>query len=84
MDPNEFALYWVLKGQGFAAPEQIARDAQAVMDQFPAWPYDSRQESRVRLKLYGLLNPYVTDEDKAGVLKATVDALLRMSKVVQE
>jgi hypothetical protein len=80
--PGEFALYWVLKGQGFEAPEQIACDAQAVMDRFPAWPYDSKQEGSVRRKLYGLLTPHVTAENRASVLKATVDALLRMSKAV--
>jgi len=84
VDPNEFALYWVLKGQGFDSPEETARAARKEMTQFPAWPYDSKQESRVRLKLYGLLNPHVAAENKAEVLKATVDALLRMSKVVKE
>lgn len=82
--PGEFALYWVLKGQGFGEPDEIARAAQAVMDRFPAWPYDSKQESSVRLKLYGLLKPHVDAGDRASVLKSTVDALLRMSKVVQE
>jgi type I restriction enzyme R subunit len=80
VDPNEFALYWVLKAQDFDAPERIAGQAQAVMDRFPAWPYDSKQESSVRLKLYKLLTPHVAAADRAGVLKATVDALLRISR----
>jgi hypothetical protein len=84
VDPSEFALYWVLKGQGFDAPEAIASEAREEMAHFPAWAYDSKQESRVRLKLYKLLAPHVTAEDRAGVLKGTVDALLRMSRVVQE
>jgi hypothetical protein len=74
----------VLKGQGFEAPEEIARQARQEMARFPAWAYDSKQEGRVRLKLYKLLTPHVTAEDRATVLKGTVDALLRMSRVVQE
>lgn len=84
VDPSEFALYWVLKGQGFDSPEEIARQAREEMAHFPAWAYDSKQESRVRLKLYKLLTPDVTAEDRASVLKDTVDALLRTSRVVQE
>ena len=79
--PNEFALYWVLKGQNFDTPEQIASQAQTVLDHYPAWPYDSTQESHVRLKLYVLLKPHISaEEDRATVLKSTVDALLRISK----
>jgi type I restriction enzyme R subunit len=83
VDPNEFALYWVLKGQGFEAPEETARAAQEAMARFPAWPYDSGQERLVRLKLYALLASKVAADSKADVLKSTVDALLRMSKAVQ-
>ncbi len=83
VDPNEFALYWVLKCQGFEAPEETARAAREAMARFPAWPYDSGQERLVRLKLYALLAPKVAADSKADVLKSTVDALLQMSKVVQ-
>ncbi len=83
VDPGEFALYWVLKGQGFDAAEEIAREAREEMARFPAWAYDSNQERRVRLKLYKLLSPHIDADDKATVLKGTVDALLRMSRVVQ-
>jgi hypothetical protein len=62
----------------------MAREAREEMARFPAWAYDSKQEGRVRLKLYALLTPHVAVEDKAGVLKVTVDALLRMSRVVEE
>jgi type I restriction enzyme R subunit len=84
IDPAEFALYWVLKRQGFDAAEEIARQAREEMARFPAWAYDSNQERRVRLKLYKLLSPHIDADDKASVLKGTVDALLRMSRVVQE
>jgi type I restriction enzyme R subunit len=84
VDPGEFALYWVLKGQGSDAAEEIAREARGEMARFPAWAYDSNQERRVRLKLYRLLSPRIGAEDEVSVLKGTVDALLRMSRVVQE
>jgi hypothetical protein len=54
------------------------------MARFPAWAYDSNQERRVRLKLYRLLSPRIGAEDEVSVLKGTVDALLRMSRVVRE
>ena len=84
IDPGEFALYWVLKGQDFDKPEEIARQAREEMAHYPAWPYDSKQERTVRLSLYKLLMPHIEVQDKADALKSTVDALLRMGKVVRE
>ncbi len=62
--------------------DAIAREAQAIIAQFPGWLYDAKRERPMRLKLYKLLSPHIQADDKTGALKATVDALLRMSDTV--
>lgn len=99
LDGSEFALYWVLKGQGLAAPKETARQVHAVLDAHPGWAYNPKVESTVRLQLYKALSPQVrwqarqnvlgeepapmlAQARRAATLKTTVDALLRMNKVV--
>ena len=96
---GEFALYWVLKGQGLAAPKETARQVHAVLDAHPGWAYNPKIESAVRLQLYKTLGSQVRRQVRhkvvgeepgpmsaharhAAALKTTVDALLRMNKVV--
>jgi len=99
LDSSEFALYWVLKGQGLAAPKETACQVHAVLDAHPGWAYNPKVESTVRLQLYKALSPQVRRQARqnvageepapmlvqarrAATLKTTVDALLRMNKVV--
>jgi hypothetical protein len=84
METVEFALYWVLRGQGFDAPQATAREVYRVLAEHPGWRYNPRQERAARLQLYKVLQPHVTAEQKAQALKQTVDALLRMGQVVEK
>ena len=92
---GEFALYWVLKGQSVTSPETTARAANRILAEHPGWPYNTRLESKVRLELYKVLRlrpqgTVIRDKPgertaeawQAGVLKETVDAILRMYKAV--
>jgi type I restriction enzyme R subunit len=96
---DEFALYWVLKGQDFPDPKIIAREVHQILADHPGWAYNRNQESAARLQLYKILTsrmqkrprrdivgeepaPMLVQARRAAALKTTVDALLRMSKVV--
>ena len=92
---GEFALYWVLKGQGVASPDTAARTAQHILSEHPGWPYNPGLKRQVRVDLYRLLKDalprtVIRDRDsktpveyrRAGALKGIVDNLLRMHRVV--
>ena len=92
---GEFALYWVLKGQGVVGPETAAQTAHRVLAEHPGWPYNAGLERKVRLELYKALRlapQKATVREKPGemsaevwrasALKETVDNLLRMYRVV--
>jgi type I restriction enzyme R subunit len=94
---GEFALYWVLKGQGVVEPETTAQAAYRILAEHPGWPYNAGLERQVRLALYKVLRlrsrrTAVREEPgevraaawRAGALKETVDAVLRMHRVVVE
>jgi len=91
---GEFALYWVLKGQGVLNPKEAAREAYRILAAHPGWPYNAALERQVRLELYKVLKltrPKSMAEEpgemqaearRASALRETVDNLLRMQKVV--
>ena len=92
---GEFALYWVLKGQGVVSPDTAAQTAHRVLAEHPGWPYNAGLERKVRLELYKALRltpQRATVREKpsempaevwrASALKETVDNLLRMYRVV--
>ena len=91
---GEFALYWVLKGQGVVSPDTAAQAAHRVLAEHPGWPYNAGLERKVRLELYKTLNlplrgavrekvePMQAELRRASALKETVDNLLRMYRVV--
>jgi len=81
MGSVEFALYWVLKGQGFEGPEALAGQVRAALAEHPGWAYNAKQERPLRMELYGILSPHIGKAKKAATLKTTVDALLRMSEI---
>jgi len=64
---GEFALYWVIKGQGVAAPKETARQVHAVLDAHPGWAYNPNIESTVRLQLYKVLSDKVQTQTRRGV-----------------
>jgi len=91
---GEFALYWVLKGQGVRDPKCAAQTAHRILAEHPGWPYNARLESKVRLELYKVLrlppqraireeqSEMLAEAQRASALKETVDNLLRMYRVV--
>jgi type I restriction enzyme R subunit len=89
---GEFALYWVLKGQGVASPEAAARTAHRILAEHPGWPYNAGLERKVRLELYKVLklpqrvlreqSEMQAEARRASALKETVDNLLRMQRMV--
>lgn len=89
---GEFALYWVLKGQGVVNPVAAAQEAHRILAEHPGWPYNRGLESKVRLELYKCLqlapgkdrtsDESVSYEYETRLLKETVDNLLRMQKMV--
>jgi len=94
---EEFALCWVLKGQGVADPEETARTVHRILAEHPGWAYNPRVKGEVRLELYKVLMPRLQGTAirerpsevtavvrHSGTLKETVDAILRMARVVAE
>lgn len=91
---GEFALYWVLKGQGVVSPDTAAQAAHRILAEHPGWPYNAGLERKVRAEMYKLLrlplqraiSERVTemqaDARRAKALRETVDNLLRMYRVV--
>lgn len=87
---EEFALYWVLKGQGATSPESAAQDAYRILAEHPGWPYNAGLERKVRTELYKVLKlppQRATAREKqeawqVSALRETVDNLLRMYRLV--
>jgi len=91
---GEFALYWVLKGQGVIRPETAAQTAHRILAEHPGWPYNAGLERKVRAEMYKLLRlplqrviseratEMQADARRAKALRETVDNLLRMYRVV--
>lgn len=76
LDDNAYAVYTVLKG--FAEdidPEQV-REVNSTFDQFPDYQWNEQQERKLRIKLYGILRPMVTQ----GIMAPT-NALLEIQRV---
>ena len=84
MDPGAYALYWVLKGQGVAAPEALAGDVEQILARHRGWAYNEGQERAVRLQIYKLLHGRLPEGDRPAALKESVDAMLRMRRMVGE
>jgi type I restriction enzyme R subunit len=91
---EEFALYWVLKGQGVISPDTAAQAAHRILAEHPGWPYNTGLERKVRAEMYKLLRlplQRAISERATGMqaearrvkaLRETVDNLLRMYRVV--
>jgi len=94
LSSGEFALYWVLKGQGVASPEAAARAVHRILAEHPGWPYNADLERKVRLESYKVLklppqkaireapSEMQAEIRRASDLKETVDNLLRMQRMV--
>jgi type I restriction enzyme R subunit len=83
METVEFALYWVLRGEGLSDPEATAQKVYGVLEEYSGWPYNEDRERAARLKLYALLKSHIKGENRAASLKRVVDALLRMDEAVR-
>jgi hypothetical protein len=85
MNAGTYALFWVLKGQGVPAAEAktLADGIEQVLDAHPGWAYNDGQERAARMKLYKLLMGHIEAEDRAAALKATVDAMLDVRRVMR-
>ncbi len=90
---GEFALYWVLKGQGVVSPETTAQAAHRILAEHPGWPYNAGLERKVRAELYKLLLPSYkiarekrnekrAETQRPSTLRETVDNVLRMQRMV--
>jgi type I restriction enzyme R subunit len=94
LSSGEFALYWVLKGQGVVSPEIAAQTTYRILTEHPGWPYNAGLERKVRTEMYKLLRlplqraisegatEMQADTRRAKALRETVDNLLRMYRVV--
>ena len=91
---GEFALYWVLKGQGVVNPDTAAQAAHRVLAEHPGWPYNAGLQRKVRAEMYKLLRlplqraisegaaEMQANARRVKALRETVDNLLRMYRVV--
>jgi type I restriction enzyme R subunit len=86
---GEFAVFWVLKGQGVLGPDKAAQAVQKVLDAHPTWPYNARLEAVVRRELYKVIElPAKAAADRAedgppvGGLVEVVNNVLRMHKML--
>jgi type I restriction enzyme R subunit len=93
----EFALFWVLRGQGLPAPDKLAVEAGSVLASHAGWPYNDDLERNARRELYKILKEvpsgrmvkdapgaYDAGRGRAAAMKETVDSLLRMHRMVAQ
>lgn len=55
LSPEGFAVFWLLKKEGVANAENVARKASESFRQFPHWENSSEQERSLRVALFKLL-----------------------------
>ena len=97
MSAPEFALFWVLRGQGLPQAQELAVDAGSVLEAHAGWPYNDDLERNARLGLYKILKDlpaekrmsderasYGVGRGRAAAMKETVDSLLRMHRMVAQ
>jgi type I restriction enzyme R subunit len=97
LSESQFALFWVLRGQGVPQAEEVAIEANAVLAAHSGWPYNDDVQRDARLQLYKVLKAkpldkatkerppsYEVGPGRAALLKETVDNLLRMHRMVVE
>lgn len=95
LSESEFALFWVLRGQGVPDAQDAAVEANDVLASRAGWPYNDDLQRDARLQLYKVLKArpldkrtkegpasYEVGAGGAAVLKETVDSLLRMHRMV--
>ncbi len=77
---DSFALFWVLRGEGYQDAEALAEQVYGVLAAHETWPYSLAVERQVRLELYKLLSG--SHGKGVDALKETVDNLLKMHRMV--
>ncbi len=50
-----FTVYWMLRSEGFKQAEEVAREAEAVFNEYPHWKESEEQGITVRQRLYGII-----------------------------
>jgi type I restriction enzyme R subunit len=50
-----FSMYWMLKGEGVATPEEKANQMKEVLEEFPHWKKSERHERKVKQNMYNIL-----------------------------
>jgi len=56
MPPDIFTVYWMLKNDGIAKPEEAANAMIVIFEKYPNWRTNPRQERDIRLELNRVIN----------------------------
>ena len=76
LDDNGYAVYTVLKEFTEDITSEGAQEVNSIFDQFPDYQWNEQQERELRIKLYGILRPMVTQ----GIMAPT-NALLKIQRI---
>ena len=76
LDDNGYAVYTVLREFAEDITSEGAQEVNSIFDQFPDYQWNEQQERELRIKLYGILRPMVTQ----GVMGPT-NALLKIQRI---
>jgi type I restriction enzyme R subunit len=55
MSPEAFSVFWILRREGVAKPEDVANEMTEVLKKYPHWAKSERHERDVKQALYGSL-----------------------------
>ncbi len=77
MSTEIFAIYWILKKEGFTKAEELANKMQDVLSNNPYWYKSDKQERTVRQKLYQVLitSGEVEVEKVSSIASKIIDTL---------
>jgi type I restriction enzyme R subunit len=73
MSPEAFSVFWILRREGVAKPEDVANEMTEILKKYPHWAKSERHERDVKQALYGsLVKGGISDAARLADLCRTV------------
>ena len=78
MSSDAFSAYWILKNEGIDGSENIAKDAEKILENYPHWRINEEQERKIKQELHKIFG-------KSGVkVKKAVELITKLTKILKE